>query len=242
MGVTALITGGARGIGLALARVLVSDGGRVHLVDRDAALVAAAREELGTACTATVADVRSTDAVEAAFDACEAGVGPIDVAVANAGYARSRHVLDVDEVEWRELLEVNLFGVVRTCRAAGRRMAARGRGTILVAASSSSIASEPGLSAYDAAKAGVLAVARAAAHDLAPAGVRVHAVLPGNCLGPTDRWPNVELGRLYDARIAVGRSAAPPEIAAAYEYLASADGAGTTGTAFIVDGGMLAWE
>lgn len=239
---TALITGGARGIGLALARLLVAGGDRVHLVDRDAARVTAARRELGDACTATVADVRSTAAVEAAFDACEAVAGPVDIAVANAGYARSRHVLDVDEDEWRELLDVNLLGVVRTCRAAGRRMAVRRRGTILVAASSSSLASEPGLSAYDAAKAGVLAVARAAAHDLAPVGVRVHAVLPGNCLGPDDQWPNVELGRLYDARIAIGRSAVPPEIAAAYAYLAGAGASGTTGTALIVDGGMLAWE
>jgi NAD(P)-dependent dehydrogenase (short-subunit alcohol dehydrogenase family) len=239
---TALITGGARGIGLALARLLVARGDRVHVVDRDPDAVQAARCELGAACSATVADVRSVAAVERAVDDCEALRGPIDLAVANAGYARSCHVLETDEATWRELIDVNLLGVARTCRAAGRRMAARGRGTILVAASSSSIASEPGLAAYDAAKAGVLALARAAAHDLAPAGVRVHAVLPGNCLGPGDRWPSVESGRLYDARIAAGRSAAPPEIAAAYAFLSSPDAAATSGTALIVDGGMLAWE
>jgi 3-oxoacyl-[acyl-carrier protein] reductase len=119
-------------------------------------------------------------------------------------------------------------------------MVARGAGVILNMASSGGIATEPGHAHYAASKAGVLALTRAMAHDLGPFGVRVCALCPGDV--GTHAWDNVELARLYRQRYAAGRPASAEEIAAVYLFLASGAAQNLNGSAFIVDGGMLAWE
>jgi NAD(P)-dependent dehydrogenase (short-subunit alcohol dehydrogenase family) len=119
-------------------------------------------------------------------------------------------------------------------------MTAHEGGVILNASSSDAIAAEPGMGPYAAAKAALLALTRAMAFELGPHRIRVCAVLPGETA--THPWPDVELQRIYESRIAIGRSGRPDEIAAAYLYLASEDARSLNGVAAVVDGGMLAWE
>jgi NAD(P)-dependent dehydrogenase (short-subunit alcohol dehydrogenase family) len=111
---------------------------------------------------------------------------------------------------------------------------------ILNMSSSGGIAAEPGHAHYAASKAGILALTRAMAHDLGPLGIRTCALCPGDM--DTYEWDNIELARLYRARIAAGRSGRAEEAAAVYLYLASDDARHLNGAAFVVDGGMLAWE
>jgi 3-oxoacyl-[acyl-carrier protein] reductase len=243
-GRTVLVTGAAgAGMGAAAARAFAAEGARVCVVDRDAGAVEAVVERIrsagGTAAGAA-ADVRSRDDVETALERCEAELGPLDVLVNHAGIGPSRHTLELDEPHWREVVEINLGGVYRVAHAAARRMAPRGDGVIVNMSSSGGVATEPGHAHYAASKAGILALTRAMAHDLGPRGLRVHAICPGDVASYA--WDNVELSRIYRARIAAGRSAAIREVVAVYLFLASDDARQLNGTAFVVDGGMLAWE
>ena len=138
------------------------------------------------------------------------------------------------------MIGINLTGIFSVASATARRMAERGLGVILNMSSSGGIAAEPGHAHYAATKAGILALTRAMAHDLGPLGIRVCTLCPGDI--DTYEWGNVELARLYRMRIAAGRSGRPEEVAAVYLYLASEDARHLNGAAFVVDGGMLAWE
>ena len=242
---TVLITGGAHGIGFATARLFAEAGASVFLMDRDSQTLTDATTSLGRMNPGRVGtyagDVCLREDIEAALGACEQSFGPVDVLLANAGYSRSKHVLRVTEQEWDEVVGVCLTGVFRTAQTVARSMVARARGgVILTACATSAVASEPGLSSYAAAKSGVLALTRAMATELAPHQIRVCTVLPGETA--THPWPNLELQRIYEGRIAAGRSAYPAEVAATYLYLASEDAFRLNGCALVVDGGMLAWE
>jgi NAD(P)-dependent dehydrogenase (short-subunit alcohol dehydrogenase family) len=241
---TVLVTGAAgAGMGAAAARAFAAEGARVYVVDRDPDAVAASVKRIvaaGGAAAGAAADVRSRREVEAALEACERTLGPLDVLINHAGIGPSQHTLELDEAAWREVVEINLGGVFRVAQSSARRMIARGAGVIVNMSSSGGIATEPGHAHYAASKAGILALTRAMAYDLGGRGVRVHAVCPGDVASYA--WDNVELARLYRSRIAAGRSAAIREIVAVYLHLASDDARHLNGTAFVVDGGMLAWE
>lgn len=226
----------------ATARAFLDEGARVFLMDVDEQGLIGAVAELGVRgpVRGRAGDVRSEQQVEASLDECERELGPVDVLVNHAGIGPSRHTLEIGEADWDEVIDVNLTGVFRVARACATRMAERGGGVVLNMSSTGGIAAEPGHAHYAASKAGILALTRAMAHDLAPHGVRVCALCPGDI--DTYEWPNVELARLYRAKIAAGRSGAPEEVAAVYLYLASDDARHLSGAAFIVDGGMLAWE
>jgi 3-oxoacyl-[acyl-carrier protein] reductase len=243
-GKTVFVTGGAnpRGMSYATARAFLAEGAKVFLMDVNGDGLARTVGDLGSvgAVRGRPGDVRSVEQIEAALDECERELGGADILVNHAGIAPSRHTLEIDDAEWDEVIDVNLSGVFRVARAAAQRMAARGGGVVLNMSSTGGIAAEPGHAHYAASKAGILALSRAMAHDLAPHGVRVCALCPGDV--ETYEWPNVELARLYRSRIAAGRSGKPEEIAAVYLYLASDDARHLNGAAFIVDGGMLAWE
>jgi NAD(P)-dependent dehydrogenase (short-subunit alcohol dehydrogenase family) len=185
-------------------------------------------------------DVRSRADVERSLARCERKLGPIDICLNNAGVFPSSHILGLSEAEWDEVIGVNLTGMFRVAQGVARSMVARRSGVILNTSSSGAIAGEPGHAHYEASKAGILALTRAMSHDLQPYGVRTCALCPGQV--NTYKWDNLELQRLYEARIAIGRSAEPEEVASVHLYLASDDAAHLNGAAFIVDGGMLAWE
>jgi 3-oxoacyl-[acyl-carrier protein] reductase len=243
-GETVLVTGGARdqGISFATARAFLEEGARVLLFDRDRDGLAsseAALAPLGKVCTFS-GDVRRRDHIEAALDYCEQELGPVGVLINHAGIGPSQHTLEITADDWDQVLGINLSGVFRVGQCVAARMADQGRGVILNMSSTAGIAAEPGHAHYAASKAAVLALTRAMAHDLKPYGIRVCALCPGDI--DTYSWGNVELARIYRSRIAAGRSGKPEEVAAVYLYLASEDARNLNGCAFIVDGGMLAWE
>jgi 3-oxoacyl-[acyl-carrier protein] reductase len=244
-GKTVFVTGGAnpRGMSHATARAFLSEGAAVFLFDRDAEGLAAARDLLaghGHVASA-IGDVRSRADVETALGDCERALGAVDVLVNHAGIGPSAHTLEISEGDWDEVIGVNLTGIFRVAQATAGRMADRGQGGVILNMSSSGgIAAEPGHAHYAASKAGILALTRAMAHDLGPLGIRVCALCPGDI--DTYEWGNVELARLYRMRIAAGRSGRAEEVAAVYVYLASDDARHLNGVAFVVDGGMLAWE
>ena len=185
-------------------------------------------------------DVRATDDVEAAVERCERDLGPVDVCINNVAFARSSHTLEISDEEWEQTVDTSLTGNFRVSRAIGRRMVERGRGVIVSTSSTAAVASEPGHAHYGAVKAGVLALTRVLARELAPHGVRVCALCPGQI--DTYPWYNLEFRRLYTAGIAAGRFGDPAEVANVFLYLASEDARNVTGAVFVVDGGMLAWE
>jgi 3-oxoacyl-[acyl-carrier protein] reductase len=243
-GTTVFVTGGARpgGMSYATARRFLDEGGSVFLFDRDEEGLTRSVADLSAygPVRGRAGDVRSRADVEAALDECEQRLGPIDVLVNHAGVGPSQHTLAISEADWNAVVDVNLTGVFLVGQATAARMAARGSGVVLNMSSTGAVAAEPGHAHYAASKAGILALTRAMAHDLGPRGVRVCALCPGDI--ETGPWDNVELARLYRARIAAGRSGRPDEVASVYLFLASDDARHLNGVALVVDGGMLAWE
>jgi NAD(P)-dependent dehydrogenase (short-subunit alcohol dehydrogenase family) len=166
-----LITGGASGIGAALARALTARGARVGLIDVSADALAGVAEDLPGAVTA-VADVRDREALAAAIDDLAGRLGGLDVAVANAGIATAGPLRLVAPETVEDTIAVNLLGVWHTARAAIPHLLAR-RGYLLLVSSAAALASMPGLGAYSASKAGVDSLGRGLRSELAPHGVKV---------------------------------------------------------------------
>jgi 2-keto-3-deoxy-L-fuconate dehydrogenase len=242
-GLTALVTGGASGIGLATAAHLAARGARVTILDRDSPSPA----DLG-ALDAVVADVTDDDAVRAAVGAAAATLGGIDILVNNAGIGAIGTVEDNDDEEWRRVFEVNVFGMVRTSRAAlpHLRRAAQVRGTAVIV-NTCSIAASAGLpqrALYSATKGAVYSLTLAMATDYVADGIRVACVNPGTADTPwvsrlLDASPDPAAERAaLAARQPMGRLVTAAEVAAAIAYLASPLSGATTGMALAVDGGM----
>ncbi|GAA2102023.1 SDR family oxidoreductase [Streptomyces albiaxialis] len=241
-GVPALVTGGASGIGAAVAALLRDRGARVAVLDREPSGAPG-----GT--LALKADVTDDAAVRAAVDRAAAELGGLHVVVGNAGIGAVGTVADNDDAEWQRVLDINLMGLVRTDRAALphlRRAAAErpGRVSITHTCSIAATAGLPQRALYSASKGAVLSLTLAMAADHVREGIRVNCVNPGTVDTP---W----IGRLLDqaddpaaeraaleARQPTGRLVGADEIADAVAYLASPRSAAVTGTALAVDGGM----
>ncbi len=251
-GRAALVTGAASGIGLAFGEALAEAGAAVALVDVDgpgAARAADRLEAVGGRCGAWEADVADEASLEAAFEAAEQALGPIDIVFANAGIAGDGgEVADVGLEGWRRVLEVDLTGTLLTVRAAARRMVPRGYGKIVTTGSMYSLRGDPlfGSHAYTAAKSGVVGLTRSAAIGLGRHGVRVNAILPGyirtqlagGALYAAD--PDAEALRAkVVARLPLGRIGEPAELKGLALFLASPASDYCTGGAYPVDGGWL---
>jgi 3-oxoacyl-[acyl-carrier protein] reductase len=243
-GETVFVTGAAHGIGLATATAFAAEGAAVFMLDRSEEMLLAALEQVQAAgsgnARAALGDVRSRSEVEQAVEECERELGPIDVCINNVAFVSSTHTLEITDEIWTQTVEASLSGNFRVGQTVARRMADRQKGVIVSTSSTAAIASEPGHSAYGAVKAGVLALTRAMAHDLAPHGIRACALCPGQI--DTYQWANLEFRRMYTAGIPAGRFGRPEEVAAVFLYLASDDARHLNGAVFVVDGGMLAWE
>lgn len=235
-GKTALITGGANGIGLATAKLLAASGARVVVLDLEAENPQKVAAEFGA--TGIVIDVRDLASVEAAFDQ----VPVPDVVAINAGIAPTAPLEATSEEMWRRMLDINLTGAFFTLQAAARRMKPLRRGSIVLTASTNSYDGEATLVAYNASKAGILGILHTAANEMGPYGVRVNAVCPGlihtRLTSLYYEQPNAL--KEYFRHIPMGRGGTAQEVAQAIAFLASDAASFINGAALLVDGGQMA--
>lgn len=236
------ITGGAQGIGLACAGLFAEAGATVVLLDRDAAALAAAREQLPQAHSHAL-DVTDEAAVERTFAAVAQAHGRIDILVNNAGRSIRKPSLELPMADWDAVVAVNLTGAFLCARAAARHMPAQG-GSIVNTASMMGLSGGglyPNVS-YHASKGGLVTMTKALAVEWAPRGIRVNAVAPTwtdtGFIGPLTQSP--ELMARIRSVTPLQRMAEPHEVASAIFFLASPAAAMVTGHVLAVDGGFLA--
>jgi len=235
---SALVTGGAQGIGRAVAAGLVAEGARVVVLDLDGEATERAAAELG--CVPVVGDVSRREDVRRAVETCCERHGGLDVVSSNAGVAYVAPFFDTDDASWERILAVNLTGAFRTIQESALAMRDRGGGSIVVTTSTNAFWPETGTSPYTASKHGLLGLVRNAAIDLAPHGVRVNAVAPG-IVRTRLAWFLTEdpvEGPKYLENVPLGRFAEPEDVAKAILFLASDDAAYITGEQLVVDGGV----
>ena len=232
----ALVTGGANGLGRADAERLAEAGHHVVVADLDGAEAERVAAAIGG--TGVELDVTDPAAVERVFGALER----LDVLVANAGTSHPEPTVELTEERWAAMLDVHLGGTVRCARAAYPLLRRQG-GAIVNVASISAFLGAGGRASYAAAKGGIVALTRDLAIEWAPDGIRVNAVAPG-VIETEIITRNVERGVLdravFDARIPLGRTGQPSEIAEAVLFLATDASSYVTGQTLIVDGGFTA--
>ncbi len=248
----ALVTGAASGIGLETTRKLVADGATaLILVDRQEAALNALGDEVEAQGVAVML-CRQDVSDEAAWEGVEHGIRHhwqgLDTLVINAGVSDSGPIADLSLAAWRKVMSVNLDGAFLTLRTGMRLL--RDGGCAVVVSSASAVKAEPGVGAYGASKAALLQLARVAAKEGAPRGVRVNAILPGGVQTPI--WREMPFFREMIADLGseaaafealagmatpLGRYATPEEIAGQIAFLLSPASSSMTGAALVVDGG-----
>jgi NAD(P)-dependent dehydrogenase (short-subunit alcohol dehydrogenase family) len=235
-GKTAIVTGGANGIGLAVAKELAAAGASVWIFDLASENPAEAARLIGA--QACVADVTDRHSLEKAFD--QAAVP--DVTVVNAGIGRIASLAETTAELWNRTLAVNLTGTFDTVQIAAARMKRAQGGSIVLTASTNSFDGEADLIAYNASKAGLLGILHTAANELGPYGIRINAVCPGLIRTRLTASSFSDPGVIseYFRHVALGRGGEPEEVAQAVLFLASDLASYITGTTLMVDGGQMA--
>lgn len=238
-GKTAVVTGGAQGIGFAIAERFVAEGARVVLGDLDREATEAAVQKLGGAdvARAVACDVTSAADVEALVNAAVTEFGALDVMINNAGITRDATMRKMTEDQFDQVIAVHLKGTWNGTRLAAGIMRDAGGGAIINISSISGKVGLMGQTNYSAAKAGIVGMTKAAAKEVAHLGVRINAIQPGLIRSAmTEAMPQ----RIWDAKLAevpMGRAGEPGEIAAVAVFLASDLSSYMTGTVLEVTGG-----
>ena len=239
-GQVALVTGGSRGIGLAIARELAQAGARLALVARDGERAQAAAAELpGEGHRGYACDVADAEACAALVKQVEGDFGQLDVLVNNAGVTRDNVLMRIKDDDWNAVLDTNLRGAFNLMRAASRGMMKRRSGRIVNITSVVGIIGNAGQANYAASKAGLIGLTKSVAKELAGRGVLVNAVAPGYIeTDMTSDLPEAARTALM-SNIALGRLGRPEDIAPAVRFLAGPGAAYITGQTLVVDGGMV---
>ena len=240
-GKTALVTGGARGIGLAITERLLTEGARVAMVDRDPGVEAVAKK-LGPRARALVADVTRSADVERAVTTAHIWADRLDIVVNNAGITgRSYPIWELSDEDWQQVLAVDLTSVFYVCRAAVKLMLPRGAGRIINIASIAGKEGNPTLVPYSSAKAGVIGLTKALAKEVATRGILVHAVAPAVIGTELLQQMTKETVDMLVAKIPMGRVGTPAEVATLVAWLASDDCTFTTGAVHDLSGGRATY-
>jgi len=239
---TAVVTGGATGIGFAIAQRLAASGARVALWDRDAAKLAGAQSALGNGTVVQTLDVADADAVAAAAAATETAMGGIDVLVCSAGIAGPNHMTWEYPLDaWRQVIDVNLNGLFYCNRAVVPMMQKRDYGRIVNIASIAGKEGNPTASAYSASKAGVIGFTKSLGKELAKTGIRVNCVTPAAVRTAIFDQISQQHIDFMLSKIPLGRFGGVDEIAAMVCWLASEECSFSTGAVFDLSGGRATY-
>ena len=225
-----LVTGGNRGIGLAIAHAFVETGDQVAVTSRSG--------EAPDGLFAVACDVMDTASVEAAFTAVEAEHGPVEVLVANAGITHDTLLLRMSEDDWTSVLDTNLTGAFRVAKRASKSMLRARKGRLIFVSSVVGLSGSAGQANYAASKAGLVGLARSLARELGSRSITANVIAPGF----VDTDMTAALGEERRAEIVgqvpLGRYASPDEVAKVVRFIASDDAAYITGAVVPVDGGL----
>jgi 3-oxoacyl-[acyl-carrier protein] reductase len=241
----AIVTGGGRGIGRAIAIAYAKEGADVlinyHSNDAAAKEVIGEIEKLGRKGVAVKADVASYDSAKEMVDVAVKELGGLDILVNNAGMSKPSMLLKMTEEDWDRIINIHLKGTFNTTQAAGRVMKEKKYGKIINVISTAGIFGTVGQINYASAKAGVIGFTKSASRELGRYNINVNIICPG--ITKTDMTNKLQtdekLKKIYEARIQLGRFAAPEEIAPAFIFLASDEASYITGQLLGVDGGYI---
>ena len=235
----ALITGAASGIGAATARLMAAEGATIFSIDIAADKLDALVAELGGKAAGHVADLSEGEQAEAMVDACVAKFGRLDILVNNAGIGSLGKAGDLDPAQWRKVIAIDLDAVFLACRKALPHLV-EAKGSIVTTASISGMGADYGFTAYNSAKAGVIALTRNIAIDYAAQGVRANSVSPGPIDTPLMSGMPPELLGEFAKATPMRRVGKAEEIAKVIAFVASDDASYLTGQNIAVDGGLTA--
>ena len=236
----ALVTGGGRGIGLAIAQELAMAGATVAIVDVDEGGARSAASSLpGDGHVGFKADVTHAQEMQAVIQEVEGAVGPITILVNNAGITRDNLLLRMSEEEWDQVLAVNLKGAFNATKAVARGMMKRRQGSIINIASVIGLMGNAGQANYAASKAGLLGFTKSVAREFASRGVRCNAIAPGFIQTEMTAKLNPEVVEGLKSQIPMGTLGEPQDVAGVVRFLAGPQAAYITGQVIGVDGGMV---
>jgi 3-oxoacyl-[acyl-carrier protein] reductase len=238
----ALVTGGSRGIGAAVARELGDAGAEVvvNYVSSAGAAEAVCKEirDAGGSARAAAGDISTPEGAAALVNEVESDVGPIAILVCNAGITRDNLIMKLSDEDWRTVVDTNLGGAFFTCRAVARPMLRRRAGAIVTMSSIVGVHGNAGQTNYAASKAGLIGLTKALAKELGGRGIRVNAVAPGYISTElTDALPEAAREAIL-AGTPLGRLGDPGDVARAVRFLVSDAAAFVTGDVLAVDGGL----
>jgi 3-oxoacyl-[acyl-carrier protein] reductase len=245
VGQVVLVTGAGRGIGKATAERFASEGASVALVSNVLQDLSQTESELrasGYPVISIQTDVSNSEQVQQAIDKTVAAFGKIDIVVNNAGIAWEEPFLDIEESNWRKMIDVNLNGMFLVAQRASRQMVAQNTGgVILNMASTNGIVGEANYAHYNASKGGVVLLTKTMAIELGSKGIRVNAVCPGYIRTPMSEAidDDEKAAEYIRTKIPLGRAGKTADIAGVFAFLASDDAAFITGESLVVDGGQL---
>lgn len=237
-GKVVLVTGGTRGIGRACAVHFATRGAQVAICGRTLDTATAAANEIGHGTRAFQADMADPEAPAALVSAVEEAFGPVAVLVNNAGLTRDTLLLRMKDDDWTQVIDADLTGVFRCCRAVVRGMMKQRWGRIINISSVIGILGQPGQANYAAAKAGLLGLTRSLARELGSRSITVNAVAPGFIETDMTAAIQADMREAMLARIPLGRVGSPEDVAGLVGYLVSEAAGYITGATIAIDGGL----